>query len=221
MLIIESVLIGIFSGILSGALVGLFIKFKIKTKQEKVFEKNRNAMLNSLLISSTLSFSRVEKIWKILESLPNFDGSKNYFSDYELSNSDFGAIREHIEFTQKLLTNFLSFSECSTFVSYPEYSIIKGYLQSSLFVGITDGSAINKKNLIHYMYKIMLDHAFFAKKLLEDYEEQLPKNFISDWKHILQSENLFSLNGLQKREPGDIAPNYIFQHESVFGKHYF
>ena len=88
MLIIESVLIGIFSGILSGALVGLFIKFKIKTKQEKVFEKNRNAMLNSLLISSTLSFSRVEKIWKILESLPNFDGSKNYFSDYELSNSD-------------------------------------------------------------------------------------------------------------------------------------
>lgn len=221
MFIIESFLIGIFSGIISGIIVGLIIKFKVKTSQEKIFEGNRNSMLGSLLTSATLSYSRIERVWKVLETLPNFDGTKNYFSRHELSDSDYHVIVEHREFVHKLLNNFLTFSECSTFVTVQEYSIIKGYLQSSLFVGLTDGSATNKKNLIHYRYKDMLDHAFFAKKILENHSKLLPEYFVSNWTSILRSENLFSLAKLQKREPGDRVPDYEFQHESVFGRHSF
>lgn len=217
---IESSLLAIFAGIVSGTIVGLVIKFKTKTEQEKTFEVNRKAMLSSLLTSATLGFSRIEKIWKILESLPNFNRSKNYFSD-ELSDEDFGKILDYIQFTNKLLENILPFSKCSTFISHQEYFEIKGYLQSSLFVGITDGTRVNKKNLIHYEYKKRLDNAFFAKKLLEKYEELLYQNFVLDWAHILYYERLFSLNGLQKLEPGDRVPDYEFSHESVFGNHFF
>ena len=221
MFFVDSFIIGLFSGLVSGIIVGLIIKFKVKTSQEKIFEKNRNAMLRSMLTSSILSYSRLERIWKVLETLPNFDASKNYFSKQELSDSDYYVIVEHREFVQKLLKNFLSFSECSTYVTFQEYSVIKGYMQSSLFVGLTDGSAVNKKNLIHYFYKYMLDHTFFAKTMIEDYPELLPKYFISDWTKILQNENLFSLTELQKRELGDLVPDYDFQNESVFGRHNF
>ena len=178
-------------------------------------------MLSSLLTSATLGFSRSEKIWEILESLPKFNRSENYFSDYELSNMDFGKIIDYIEFTNKLLENILPFSKCSTFISHHEYFVIKGYLQASLFVGITGGTRIGKKNLIHYEYKIRLDHAFFAKKLLEEYEKLLDQNFVLDWTRTLYYEHLFSLNGLQQRESGDRVPDYEFPHESVFGNHFF
>ena len=221
MMITESLLLGIFSGIVSGIIVGLVIKFKVKTSQEKTFENNRNAMLNNLLTSSTLSYARLDRVWKVLESLPHFEGSKNYFSKDELSDSDYGVIVEHLKFVNKLLNNFLTFSECSTFVTVKEYSTIKGYLQSSKFVGLTDGSAVNKKNLIHYNYKDMLDHTYFAKTIIEDYPKLVSNNFINGWTKILQSENLFSLSGLQNRGVGDMVPKYIFEYESVFGRHYF
>jgi len=218
---LETALLAIFSGIISGIVVGLVIKFKTKTKQEKTFEINRKVMLSNLLTSSTLGFSRINKIWAILESLPNFDRTKNYFPKSELSDANFGVIVEYIEFTNKLLKNLLPFSKCSTFISSNEYYIIKGYLQSSLFVGISDGTKVNMKNLIIYEYKKRLDHVFFAKKLLEYYEELLYEDFVLDWTHTLYYENLFSLNRLQRRVPGDSVPEYEFQGEFVFGNHFF
>lgn len=218
---IETILLAIFSGIISGIVVGLVIKFKTKTKQEKTFEVNRKVILTNLLTSSTLGFSRTDRIWTVLESLPNFDRAKNCFPKSELSDANFGVIVEYIEFTNKLLKNLLPFSKCSTFVSSNEYYLIKGYLQSSLFVEISGGTHVNMKNLIIYEYKKRLDHVFFAKKLLEDYEELLHEDFVLDWTHILYYERLFSLNGLQRRVPGDRVPEYEFPSEFIFGNHFF
>lgn len=221
MFIIESFLIGIASGIVSGIIIGIIIKFKIKTNQEKVFEINRNTMLEYLLKPSTWPYSRIKEIWKILEASPDFNASKNCIIENSLSDSEYDVISHYVKFVQQLLENLLRFSECSTFVTIKDYLIIKGYLQSSLFVGLFANSPVNTKNPIHYNYKIMKDHAFFAKEILENYPKLLSKDFILDWTKILQDENLFTLTGLQKGGPGSIVPSYKFKFESVFGRHTF
>jgi len=215
---ISNILIALLVGISAGLVSGTWVKKKFQTKQDKIFEKNRKIIIKTLLHEIYIPFYQLPKIYELFAKQDGFLPEKNFshsFSDNELS-----AIRHYVKDVHNHLENLPKFHDCSTFIAYNEYLAIKKYLISAIFFYEIDGSRVNKKNLAGYDPKIMIDHALFAKDIIEYFQDHgLSKEFIDRWTMILKNEGMLHPNYKKKGlEPGDIVQRYIFDSELLGNK---
>lgn len=210
---IADILIVLTVGISAGLLSGMWVKKNYKLKQDKIYEKNRKMIIKTLLYEIYVPFHQLPNIFQLFERQENFDPGKDF--SHSFSDNELYAIQDYAKDVSKRIENLPNFHDCSTFVAYNEYLAIKKYLMSAIFFYPIDGSMVNKKNLVGYNPKFMIDHALFAKDIIEYFQDYgLSRKFIDRWTTILQNEGMLDPNYEKKPlEPGDIVPRYIFDSE--------
>lgn len=215
---IADILIALTVGISAGLLSGMWVKKNYKLKQDKIYEKNREIIINTLLHEIYIPFYQLPQIFELFTKQKNFEPDKMF--SHSFSDNELYAIQHYERGVHERVNNLPPFHDCSTFVAYNEYLAIKKYLMSAIFFYHIDGSAINMKNLVGYDPKIMIDHALYAKDIIEYFHDYgLAKKFIDQWTTILQNEGMLSPSYEKKPlEPGDIVPRYLFDSDLLGDK---
>lgn len=210
---VQGIIIALSVGLPVGVITGILVKKYAKSKQEKIYEKNRDIIIKTMLHEIYIPFHQMQKIYALFEKQEGFDSSK-YFT-HEFSDNEYFSILDYMKQIQKILEKFPKFHDCSTFVASNEYLAIKKYIMSARFFYLVDGTAVGKKNLASYDPKTMTDHALFAKDIIEFFEDfGLSSAFIQTWTAILNNEGMLQV-GYRKKpvEPGDIVQPYLFDSE--------
>ena len=208
----QGIMIAIGVGLPVGIITGILVKKYAKSKQEQIYEKNRQIIIKTMLHEIYVPFYQLRNIYAVFEKQKGFNSNK--FSSFEFSNSEYEIILHYHKDVRERIQRFPKFHDCSTFVAFNEYLAIKKYLMSALFFHFVDASAIGKKNMLAYEPKVMVDHALFAKDIIEHFRIYLSTEFINIWTTILNNEGmLYSDYEKKPVEPGDLVQPYSFDVE--------
>lgn len=211
--IVENVIIAIVTGIPVGIGTGILVKIYAKSKQETIYEQNRKRIIHMLLGQISIPFAQLSQILPVFTRKEQFIANK--WQSYQFTEGEFTWLESYRKSIYEILEQFPRFHDCSTFVSAHEYLAIKRYIMSSLFFGPVDGSAVGLRNMAWYDNKILVDHALFAKEIIDYFSDyNLSTNFIDEWTKTLSDEGM--LNPYYQRErrgPGDLVPTYLFDNE--------
>ncbi|MBI5377647.1 MAG: hypothetical protein HZA82_03390 [Thaumarchaeota archaeon] len=210
---LENIIIATAIGIPVGIITGILVKKYSKSKQEIIYEQNRKQIINMLLGQIAIPFAQMSQILTLFTRKEQFVVNK--WESYQFTDNEYKALESYRKSIYKILNEFPRFHDCSTFVSSHEYLVIKKYIMSSLFFGPIDGSAVGLKNQAWYDYKVLVDHALFAKEIIECFSSyNLRSDFIDEWTETLSNEGMLSpYYKKERRVPGDLVPPYFFDGE--------
>ncbi len=190
----------------------LIVTYPLKPKIEKIFEKNLK-YTNKVVFDYLRTVDAIKvQIYELLEMHPDFD--PNVSASLKFSKYDYKRILSLKKTIKNPMYRIQMLQKDIKNLSVEQYIVIQKYNLSALAC-ISEN--VHKYLHVYYNTKSLMDHRFYAKRIIELFEDDVDKNFVTKWQsEFIKFDDISEITE-SSIKPGDIvSPHHGMENEILF-----